>query len=240
LPPVSVQASGSPLASTRRWCFEPVLALSTGLGPVAEPPFRLHVARAGHRPRPLDLARSAQLGQEERVQPLPHPRPQSGYRQQATFSLSSPVPRASLAVSAAALLRTSLAPRSAPSRYVWTRGSRRSAPYRLWPRTGVADASCHSGTKGAVGSRPLPMAPLYLGSPWRSAAERFRASSLGFDMAGCRHDPSRTGHCAHRLGLARRTHRTQARASVGRSSHERAGKPDLVGPARPLACRTTS
>jgi hypothetical protein len=37
LPHVRVQASGIPLASTRRWCFDPFLALSTGLGPVAEP-----------------------------------------------------------------------------------------------------------------------------------------------------------------------------------------------------------
>jgi hypothetical protein len=35
--PVSVQASGIPVASTRRWCFDPFLALSTGLGPVSEP-----------------------------------------------------------------------------------------------------------------------------------------------------------------------------------------------------------
>ena len=91
----------------------------------------------------------------------------------------------------------------------WTRGNRRSAPDRLWPRTGVAHVSCHSGTKGAVDPRPLPMAPLCLGSPWRSATERLGASSLGFDMARCRHDPSRTGRGAHRLGLASRTHRTR-------------------------------
>src|SRR5262249_25456224 len=41
LPPVTVQASGIPVASTRRGCLEPFLALSTGLGPVAEPPFSL-------------------------------------------------------------------------------------------------------------------------------------------------------------------------------------------------------
>ena len=39
LPPVSVNASGIPVASTRRWCFDPALPLSTGLGPVSEPPF---------------------------------------------------------------------------------------------------------------------------------------------------------------------------------------------------------
>ena len=54
-----------------------------------------------------------------------------------------------------------------------------------------------------MGSRPLAVAPLHLGSPWRSAAERLGASSLGFDLARYRHDPPRTGRRAHRLGLAR-------------------------------------
>ena len=39
LPPVTEKASGIPLASTSRWCLDPFLARSTGLGPVAEPPF---------------------------------------------------------------------------------------------------------------------------------------------------------------------------------------------------------
>ena len=86
-----------------------------------------------------------------------------------------------------------------------TRGNRRSAPHRLWPRTGVADASCHLGAKGAVDSRSLPMAPLCLGSPWRSATERLGASSMGFDMARYCHYPSRTGSCAYRRGLAGRS-----------------------------------
>jgi hypothetical protein len=79
------------------------------------------------------------------------------------------------------------------------------------------------------------MAPLYLGSPGRSAAERFRASSLGFDMARCRHDPSRTGHCAHRLGLARCTHCTQTGTRAVRPSHrgdEREARPGHAGRAR--------
>jgi hypothetical protein len=92
-----------------------------------------------------------------------------------------------------------------PRRVRWKRGSRRSAPHRLCISFGVADTACYSGTRRTVGSRPLPVAPLHLGSPWRSGAECFRASSLGFDLARCRHDPPRTGHCAHRLGLARRT-----------------------------------
>ena len=83
-----------------------------------------------------------------------------------------------------------------------TGGSRRSAPHRLCIGSGVADTSCYSGTRGTVGSGPLPVAPLHLGSPRRSAAERFRASSLGFGMARCRRGPSRTGHRAHRVGLS--------------------------------------
>src|SRR5439155_15570607 len=55
LPPVSVQASGIPVASTKRWCLEPDLALSTGLGPVWEPPFS--PARGWSR-RPLATTRA--------------------------------------------------------------------------------------------------------------------------------------------------------------------------------------
>jgi hypothetical protein len=114
---------------------------------------------------------------------------------------SGPPPRASIPAPAAARLRASLGSRSVhPGTFdAWYR---RSAPHRLWPRTGVADASCHSGTKGAVDSRPLPMAPLCLGSSWRSATERLGASSMGLDLARYRHYPSRTGGCAYRRGLA--------------------------------------
>src|SRR4051812_3891181 len=38
LPPVSATASGMPVASTKRWCFEPVRERSTGDGPVRSPP----------------------------------------------------------------------------------------------------------------------------------------------------------------------------------------------------------
>ena len=37
LPPVRITASGIPLASVIRWCFEPGFARSTGLGPVWSP-----------------------------------------------------------------------------------------------------------------------------------------------------------------------------------------------------------
>jgi hypothetical protein len=118
---------------------------------------------------------------------------------------AAPTPRVvmtGLPAPVAAQLRASLRHVSRFIRVSWTGGSRRSAPHRLRPRAGVADTSCHSGTKGTVGSRPLPMAPLHLGSPRRSAAEHLGASSLGFDMARCRHDRSRTGRFAYRLGLA--------------------------------------
>lgn len=39
LPAVNVTASGTPPPLLIRWCFEPVLPRSTGLGPVATPPF---------------------------------------------------------------------------------------------------------------------------------------------------------------------------------------------------------
>ncbi len=38
-PPVSVRQAGIPVASTKRWCFEPFLARSTGSRPVSRPPF---------------------------------------------------------------------------------------------------------------------------------------------------------------------------------------------------------
>ncbi len=41
-------ASGNPLPQVRMWCFDPVLARSTGLGPVAAPLFP--PARASRRP----------------------------------------------------------------------------------------------------------------------------------------------------------------------------------------------
>src|SRR4028118_766846 len=36
---VRSRVSGMPFRSTRRWCFEPGLPLSVGLGPVSSPPF---------------------------------------------------------------------------------------------------------------------------------------------------------------------------------------------------------
>jgi hypothetical protein len=43
-PPVSVTASGTPAASTNRWCLEPVRARSTGEGPVRPPSKSAYVA----------------------------------------------------------------------------------------------------------------------------------------------------------------------------------------------------
>ncbi len=47
------------------WLYQP------GSGPFRSPLFRLHVTGVRDRPRPLDLTRRPQLGQQERVQPLP-------------------------------------------------------------------------------------------------------------------------------------------------------------------------
>jgi hypothetical protein len=66
LPPVTVQASGIPVASTKRWCLEPCLPRSTGLGPVAAPPFstargwsrRLRASTRSH-PRPATRQEAA-------------------------------------------------------------------------------------------------------------------------------------------------------------------------------------
>lgn len=46
----SATASGKPFAQVRMWCLDPVLARSTGLGPVAAPLFS--PARASRRPLP--------------------------------------------------------------------------------------------------------------------------------------------------------------------------------------------
>jgi hypothetical protein len=51
------------------------LALSTELGPVSQPLFRLHVAGVDDCPRSLDRRRCPQPLEQKRVQPLPHPRP---------------------------------------------------------------------------------------------------------------------------------------------------------------------
>ena len=71
LPPVSVQASGIPVASTTRWCFDPFLARSTGLGPVADP--LLSPARDwSRRPRATIRSRQSHAARKhEAVQPLP-------------------------------------------------------------------------------------------------------------------------------------------------------------------------
>jgi hypothetical protein len=74
LPPVAVQI---PVASTRRRCFDPFLALSTGLGPVSEPPFSLahgssRRRRAPTRARPPPAARRAGAGA---ASPNPGPLP---------------------------------------------------------------------------------------------------------------------------------------------------------------------
>ena len=80
LPPVTVQASGIPVASTRRWCLEPFLALSTGLGPVSEPPFspardwsrRPPATTRSHRP-PAARQAAARAAAPRRLPAATHP-----------------------------------------------------------------------------------------------------------------------------------------------------------------------
>jgi hypothetical protein len=74
LPPVSVQASGIPPPSTRRWCLLPRRPRSTGLGPVLRPPFRLRVAGVGDRALPLELISGVQFREQQLVQLLPDAR----------------------------------------------------------------------------------------------------------------------------------------------------------------------
>ena len=88
LPPVTANASGSLLPSTRRWCLEPGRPLSTGLGPVSEPPFspapgwsrRSHATTRSHPPPATTRApqarhhagnRTAQDRARFRARPLP-------------------------------------------------------------------------------------------------------------------------------------------------------------------------
>src|SRR5438094_122117 len=57
LPPVSVQASGMPPPSTRRWCLLPARPRSTGLGPVLAPPFSLANDWSRRSPAPTQAGR---------------------------------------------------------------------------------------------------------------------------------------------------------------------------------------
>jgi hypothetical protein len=72
LPPVNVAASGSPLASTIRWCLEPVRPRSTGEGPVRAPLKSADVAGVHDGARPVQPADRVQAPQQLAVQPLPH------------------------------------------------------------------------------------------------------------------------------------------------------------------------
>ena len=73
LPPVTVTTSGTPRPSQITWCLEPVLPRSTGLGPVASPPFRGHVGGVHDHPRPVDQRRAVQMRQQLVVDLVEHP-----------------------------------------------------------------------------------------------------------------------------------------------------------------------
>jgi hypothetical protein len=69
--PVNVAESGIPPPSQIRWCFEPVLARSTGLGLAAASPS----PDCGRHPRTPATSRCApprELGQQHLVQPVVH------------------------------------------------------------------------------------------------------------------------------------------------------------------------
>jgi hypothetical protein len=72
LPPVSETASGVPRPQAIKWCFEPLLERSTGLGPVLAPPKRPHTRAVDRGPRPVDPIRLVEPRQQQLVQPLPH------------------------------------------------------------------------------------------------------------------------------------------------------------------------
>src|SRR3954447_24341612 len=72
LPPVSATASGIPVASTNRWCFEPVRERSTGDGPVRSPQKGTHMRSVDGGTRPIDRARRVQPGEQLLMQRVPH------------------------------------------------------------------------------------------------------------------------------------------------------------------------
>lgn len=72
-PPVSVIASGVPCVSVIRWCLEPGLRRSTGLGPGWSPCERAQVRGVHQRGREVQQARRAKLGEQQLVQLLPDP-----------------------------------------------------------------------------------------------------------------------------------------------------------------------
>lgn len=73
LPPVSVIASGTPVASVSRWCFEPKRPRSTGDAPCGAPQKCADMTGVGDRARPVDLAGLVQTLEQLVVQALPLP-----------------------------------------------------------------------------------------------------------------------------------------------------------------------
>lgn len=71
LPPVSVAASGMPVASVIRWCLLPVLPPSTGLGPSWNPLQRRDVGAVDGSSGEVQGIRAAELGKEDLVPPGP-------------------------------------------------------------------------------------------------------------------------------------------------------------------------
>ena len=74
LPPVSVQASGIPLASTRRWCLEPASSVNRARARRGAPFSPAH-GWSRRPPATTRAPRGPQLREQQHVQPLPHTRP---------------------------------------------------------------------------------------------------------------------------------------------------------------------
>jgi hypothetical protein len=140
LPPVSVQASGTPPLSTSRWCLLPARPLSTGLRPVCAPLFCLDVAGVGDRPLPLELLGGVQLGQQQLVQPFLH-----------AGLLPGPQPAPGRHAAAEAEGRVA----SAPSRSRWgaqTRSPATPADHRTASDPDTETAAASSGSNGSTRS----------------------------------------------------------------------------------------
>src|SRR5438105_3025198 len=131
LPPVSVAASGMPPASVITWCFEPVRARSTGLGPVLAP--LLAPAHATRRPPPA---------------PSRSPRPPAAGPAAPHAAAATPQPDAS---PAAAASRSSPTRNPAPAARTPT-GCRCTA--RTRSRTAPCDHPAAAGPGAGTGARP--------------------------------------------------------------------------------------
>jgi hypothetical protein len=96
-----------------------------------------------------------------------------------------------------------------------TRGNRRSAPDRLWPRTGVADVSCHSGTlKSGRVVRYLDAESLEEGGSVRLLSERAERPGGKHNLPTGLHERAREIPGNLRRTAARVEHQAHSQASA--------------------------